>query len=234
MSKSAEHPQSFVSRISFVGRSEGAVKALAGFKKAHHTVPDAVNAATEAFLGKLCSGELAEEAEQWFQRAKEAMGYKRAEISLEIASPSAVLTAKHFVWEIAYALEAGDPSRYGITRTLHGLSGRDLAGRPELDDLFAGMLGGIVFALEKGVRVEAVIDAVEALEEGDVLAVSYPSDCRHCVLRIPQGAAEVVCDGATLEMRFAKNGSPRELVAAFAEVREAFALTKDRVLSGLL
>jgi hypothetical protein len=46
--------------------------------------------------------------------------------------------------------------------------------------------------------------------------------------------AAVVCDGATLEMRFAKNGSPRELVAGFAELRRAFALTKARVLAGML
>jgi len=46
--------------------------------------------------------------------------------------------------------------------------------------------------------------------------------------------ANVICDGATLEMRFPKNGSPRELVAAFAAVRSAFALTKNRVLAGLL
>jgi hypothetical protein len=46
--------------------------------------------------------------------------------------------------------------------------------------------------------------------------------------------AAVVCDGATLEMRFDKAGSPRELVEAFAAVRKAFALTKDRALAGLL
>ena len=59
MAKTAEHPHQFVSRISLVGRSHGMVKSLAGFKKQHHTVPDAVNATTTAFLGKLCAGELA-------------------------------------------------------------------------------------------------------------------------------------------------------------------------------
>ena len=36
------------------------------------------------------------------------------------------------------------------------------------------------------------------------------------------------------EMRFPKPGSPTELVEAFAAVRSAFALTKNRVLAGLL
>ena len=96
------------------------------------------------------------------------------------------------------------------------------------------MFSGIVFGLTKGARVEAVIDAVEALDGESDLTVNYPSDCRHCVLGVESVEANVICDGATLEMRFPKNGSPRELVAAFAAVRSAFALTKNRVLAGLL
>ena len=42
------------------------VKTLGGFKKGHHTVPDAVNATTNAFLGKLCAGELAADGETLF------------------------------------------------------------------------------------------------------------------------------------------------------------------------
>lgn len=234
MSKPAGRPQPFVSRLSLVGRRTGRVKALASFKKQHHTVPDAVNAATSAFLGKLCASELAAEGEQWFQRAKAAFGYKRAELTLEVASPAAVLAAKNFTLEIAYALEAADPGGYSVTHTLHNLSSGELVERPEFDDLFARMFEGMVFGLTKGARVEAVIDAVEAQAGAGGLSVSYPSDCRHCVLAVAGVDAAVVCDGATLEMRFPRPGSPRELVAAFAAVRSAFALSKDPVLAGLL
>ena len=63
MGKSADDPRSFISGVSLVGRGSGLVKTLGGFRKAHHTVPDAVNAATTAFLGKLCAGDLAEEGD---------------------------------------------------------------------------------------------------------------------------------------------------------------------------
>lgn len=234
MSKPAGPPQPFVSRLSLVGRRSGRVKALAGFKKQHHTVPDAVNAATSAFLGKLCVGELAAEGEQWFQRTKSAFGYKRAQLTLEVASPAAVLAAKDFTLEIAYVLEPLDPAGYGVTHTLHSLSGSELIERPEFDGLFARMFDGMVFALTKGTRVEAVIDAVETCGGEGGLTVRYPSDCRHCILTIAGVAAEVVCDGATLEMRFPRPGSPRELVADFAAVRSAFVLTRSSVLAGLL
>ena len=110
MAKSADPSAQFVARISFVGRAEGLVKNLAGFKKKHHTVPDAVNAATSAFLGKLCLNELTAEAELLFQRTKVALNYKRADLTLAITSPTAVLSAKDFTWELTYALEAESPA----------------------------------------------------------------------------------------------------------------------------
>jgi len=145
-----------------------------------------------------------------------------------------------------------------ITRTLHSIKNGDLLRIAEFNTLFAGQFSAIAFTLKKGVRVEAVIDAVEALESaadnaagarsvnagvavnaGDdeetaQLHVDYPSDCSSCTLSVAGIGAVVVCDGATLEMRFEKAGSPRELVEAFAKVRKAFALTKDRALAGLL
>ena len=234
MAKTPDRAEKYVSQVSLLGHGAGAVKNLAGFRKPHHTVPDAVNAVTTAFLGKLCATELAAEGEEYYQRAKTALGYKRADLSLDVTSPTAVLTTKDFALEIAYALETADPAAYRITRTLHSVRDGGLLRREEFDRLFAGAFSAIVFTLVKGVKVEAVIDAVEARPAGDALTVSYPSDCRHCVLAVEGVAAEVVCDGATLEMRFPRAGSPREMIEAFLAVRSAFALTKDAVLAGLL
>jgi hypothetical protein len=242
MAKSAaDDPRSFISQVSLVGRGGGAFKNLRGFDKSRHTVPDAVNNATSGFLAKLCTPELAEEAEAFFQRAKEALDYKRKDLGLDVTSPLAVLSAKDFTLEIGYALEAADPASYAITRTLHSIKNGDFLQVAEFNELFAGQFSAIAFTLKKGVRVEAVIDAVEGLEadedateETAKLRVDYPSDYRECTLTVAGVDAAVVCDGATLEMRFDKNGSPRELVEAFAAVRKAFALTKDRALAGLL
>ena len=239
MAKSAaDDPRSFISQVSLVGRGGGAFKTLRGFDKSRHTVPDAVNNATSGFLAKLCAPDLAEEAEGFFQRAKTAMNYKRKDIGLDVTSPVAVLGAKDFTLEIAYALETADPASYAITRTLHSIKSGDLLQVAEFNELFAAQFSAIAFALKKGVRVEAVIDAVEGLDDdadsASRLRVDYPSDCRECTLTVDGVDASVVCDGASLEMRFERNGSPRELVEAFAAVRKAFALTKDRALAGLL
>ena len=106
-----ELPSRVIASIAFVGRSGGQVKALAGFKKRRHTLPDVANATTNAFLGKICDRQLTEEAERLFQDLRVGLAYKRKEISLSINSPLAVLTASNFTVGILYALEECDAAR---------------------------------------------------------------------------------------------------------------------------
>jgi hypothetical protein len=207
---------------------------LSGFNRESHTLPDAVNATTTAFLGKLCAAELTAEGEGYFQRARTALGYKRTDLSLAVASPAVQLTASDFILEIVYALEKTDSGHHLVTRTLHSLSGGELVERPAFDTLFTGVFSSIVFGLTRGVPVEAVVDAIEARGARSDLTVSYPSDCRHCILSVEGVGACVVCDGDTLEMRFPRNGSPCELITEFTVLRSAFAMTGNRVLAGLL
>ncbi len=227
-----ELPSSIIADISFIGRGGGVVKALGGFRKSHHTVPDAANAVTNAFLGKICEGELAAEAEHLFQAVRTGLGYRRKDVALSVASPLAALTAKDFTVEICYALEEADPARYTVTTTLRGLRSAELARTEEFAAIFAERFSEISFALKKGARVEAVIDAVEALDGEGGLRVSYPSDCRECELTVEGVEARVRCTGATLDMVFPRAGAPAELMEGFAAVRGAFAVSK--VLGGLI
>lgn len=221
-----------IAGISFVGRSGGAVKALAGFRKGHHTVPDAANAVTQAFLGRICAAELGTEAEDLFQRARTGLAYKRKDLGLSLTPPTAVLSARDFTVELGYALDERDPSRYVVTRLLHGLRNAELARTAEFSALFAAAFSEISFGLKKGARVEAVIDLIEALDGADGLTVDYPADCHECMIRVAGVAAEVRCTGAALEMVFPRPASPGELMAEFAAVRGAFAVSRE--LAGLI
>jgi hypothetical protein len=227
-----ELPSSIIAGISFIGRGGGAVKALGGFRKQHHTVPDAANAVTNAFLGKICEGELAEEAEALFQSARAALGYRRKDIALNVASPCATLTAKGFNVEIFYTLEEADPARYAVTTTLRDLKNAELARTAEFAGVFADKFTEISFALKKGARVEAVVDAIEALDGEGGLRVSYPSDCRECDITVEGVDARVRCTGATLDMVFPRAAGPAELMDGFAAVRGAFSINK--ALGGLI
>ncbi len=235
-----QNPFSKISQIRLTGGSGGAVKTLHAYDKSRHKLPDAINPATTGFLHKLCAAELAEEAEALFQRARSALGYKRAGITLDLAPGLATLVTRDFHWELSYALEETEPARYAITRCLQNLRSADLVHLPAFDELFAGQFDAVVFDLARGVRVEALVDAIEALDpESDhddtpALRVDYPSDCSRCELTVPGVAARVECDGATLALRFPRAASPAACLAEFEAVRSAFRLSKDATLGGLL
>lgn len=202
------------------------MRSLGGFRKAHHTVPDAANPTTQAFLGKLCQGELAAEAERLFQDVRCGLNYRRKDISLSVTSPSATLTARDFTVEILYALEPAEPSRYAVTTTLHGLHSAVLARSEPFARIFAGRFSEIAFGLKRGARVEDVIDAIEGLDGEAGLTVDYPSDYRDCTVAVATVDAQVRCTGGAIELVFPRAGAPAELMEAFAEVRGAFQISK--------
>jgi len=187
---------------------------------------------TNGFLGKICERELAAEAEKLFQAVRTGLDYKRKDVTLAVTSPLAVLTAKDFVVEIFYALEESEPTRYAVTTTLREMRNADLARTEEFARIFAGRFSEISFALKKGARVEAVVDAIEGLDGEGGLGVRYPSDCSECTISVEGVDARVRCTAAAIEVVFPRGGAPGELMEAFARVRGAFAI--NRVLAGLI
>jgi hypothetical protein len=227
-----ELPNRVIADIAFLRRGGGWVRALDGFRKGHHSVPDVANATTQAFLAKICLGELSREAELLFQAVRAGLGYRRTELSLTVASPCATLETKDFSVEWMYLLEESDPARYVTTSTLRGLKRAALARSEAFSRIFAGQFGEISFALKKGARVEAIIDAIEALDAATAMTVDYPSDCRECHIRVAGIDAALRCTGSALEVVFPRAASPAELIDAFADVRDAFRISK--ALAGLI
>ncbi len=154
------------------------------------------------------------------------MEYKRKDLALAVTSPLATLTAKDFTIEISYALEDQDAGRYAVTTTMRELRDVDVGRGEAFSRIFAGMFSEISLSLQKGARVEGVIDVIEGLNHEGGISVNYPSDYRECVVRVEGVDADVRCTGATLDMIFPRSGSPAELIDAFASVREAFQISK--------
>jgi|UniRef100_UPI00404A4814 hypothetical protein len=226
---SSEVPGSVIADIRFIGRSGGMVKTLSGFKKKHHTLPDTANAVTNAFLGRLCAGELEDEAEKFFQNVRNKLGYKRKDITLNLTSPMAVLSAKDFTFEIVYTLDETSPAEFAISQTLFDIKDGDLVRADEFNAVFDELFTELSFTLKKGVRVESVIDAIEGLKGKQTLRVDYPSDCNECTISVEGVEAQVRCTGSSLDMVFPRAGSPRELLTQFAAVRSAFGISKALV-----
>lgn len=198
------------------------MRRLAGFDRKRHRVPDQVNAATQAFLARLCEDELAEACEAMFQAARDILGYKRKDISLSLGAGAGRLESKDFALELRYFLNEEEPSRYVAETELASAAGLDLLESAAFDAVVGSRFDRVRCGLRGSVSVEAVIDAVEADESGD-LSVEYPSSCAECSVRIDGVDAEVVIDGVTLEARIGRMSTAGELLRVFAASRGRFA-----------
>lgn len=223
-----------LSEIRLSGSIEAPVKKLSGFKKNVHTVPDADTPATNAFLSKICATELQEEAEGFFQKARDILGYKRREIALHAAAGNALLQTRDFSLEWQYAISPDCPAHYQRNLLLHNISPAADISSPSWDSLFSSLFDHLEFVLTRPHSVEAIIDAVEALPPPASLRVDYPSDCRTCTLSTPDISAQVIFSGHLLTMRFPSPGSPGELFDSFLRLRSAFSLTRSTILGTLL
>ncbi len=220
--------------ISLLGRRPGRVKQLSGFRKGVHTVPGAVTAAAEAFLAKLCAGELAEETEALFREARTAFGYKRREISVDITGSMAQVIARDFRFEIVYALDESDPAAYVVARELSDLAPASEATWRLLDGLFPLHFSILRFPLGRPVAIEAMIDAIEDLEGAHGMSVDYPPDCGECTIRVAGVETEVLLSGPFLDLRFPGETSPSGILRAFLDVRAAFQASGSTELGHLL
>ncbi|MCC5838967.1 MAG: hypothetical protein JJT96_02495 [Opitutales bacterium] len=227
-------PEGQLARLVLEGVQSGEVRRLPGFRKGLHTVPDRVTPTTEAFLGKLCAPELEGEGEALFREARATFGYKRRDLSFSVSGPTGMLAARHFTLEKTYALDPSDPSLYLLTHRLAQLRGADPDLPAKLDALFPALFSTLLFPLDEAVSVEGLIDGVEALDENSPLTVDYPPDCRECTIRVPGVAAEAICNGHSLALRFPGLHGPTEIFTAFGQVRSAFLASGAGDLSALV
>lgn len=234
MPETQDPSQSIVQAIGMSCEESGLVKQLRAFKKSQHKVPDSITPATSAFLSRLCAEELEETAEALYQSARSTCGYKRRELSLSVQSPGATLSCPDFTLDLSYGFANEDPSAWRCQWVLSGFKELDFLKGEACNTLFEGRFTHLFFRFSgRGCKVEDLIDAVEALENTK-LRVDYPSDCNHCILRVEGVPAQVRIDGAELSMEFPSPAAPAQVLQAFIHVREAFVLSGNIDLAGLL
>lgn len=213
--------KSLIRRISFVGTFSGAVKRLPAFDKTRHIVPKFASDRAQAFLAKLCQDELEEWGEELFSNVRQAMEYRRKDVSLNCESGVARLEAKDFVLQRSYTLDGDSPDTYLVETELLDVGGSDLLHYGPFNDCVGPLFDQMRCFFGSELSVEGLIDGVEDAEGSGLLA-EYPSTCEYCDIRLVDCNAVFRFDSASLEIRFSTFGNPGQLADAYARVAAAF------------
>jgi len=203
---------------SFEGVSSGHVKKLSGFKKGIHRVPDLANDTTNRFLAKICEAELAEAGESLYQRLKVGLDFKRKDLNLSIDSPSALLSGKEFVFEIAYELDSDVPSTYQIVTTLSGLNHVGILKSDVFNEICQGLFNRFSYGFTDAVQIEEVIDMIEECSRPGI-RVEYPSDCRECSVFLEGFSGQILCQQFSLDIMLSTKSSPKPFLSGFEALR---------------
>ncbi len=211
-----------IRHLTLVGEQEGVVKRLDGFDKSRHTVPRFASDRAQQFLARLAEPELVEWGEELFAAYREAMEYRRKDITLSVENGVARIASKDFALERRYSLIEDSPDSYRFETELMDASGLELLEHEPFNQSTGSLFERMRCVFKREISVEDVVDGIEDAKESD-LSVDYPSTCESCDVRIAGQNAVFRFDAATLEIRYPSFGMPRQLIEAYRAMANALA-----------
>ncbi|MBV9656604.1 MAG: hypothetical protein JO295_00710 [Verrucomicrobia bacterium] len=221
---SSQLPRAEAKDVHLVGARPGNVKALAGFRKGFHKVPAALpdHFYERQFDTAICAADLDRDARDLFERLRVARGYKRKEISLAVDPPNATITTTDFILDLGYELDLARPDDYRRAVDLHDIREIAVFSDPQLNDALRDLFSRVSFTFAEPVKIEDVIDEVEADASGDA-KVAYPPDYAECTIKLRGFVGEVRVTPRELEVVTGPGSSPAELVKTFVKASDVLA-----------
>ena len=209
-----------IANIALVSAKTGRVCDLMGFRKKSHQVPTDVSDYTQAFVGKIADGDLAQDLDVQFAAFRRHLGFRRAE--MEVQDPSdgcAAILTPWFEYRISVSLLCDDPTVYVFKRMVNRIVGPDEL----LSNQFASVFGDVFNSIEvcppTTINMEDFIDSMEDLQK-HTLSIDFDRTATWCqltILRLP-GELTVETDRISLVMEQAQPLT--KLLDAFFQFRE--------------
>lgn len=213
-------------RVFFSGSTSGRVKSLSGFRK-HHRVPDSVNPATENFLARIGRQEVEDYANDIFNELRSSFGYRRQEIDLSIDAASASILTKDFTVIIQLALNPQDTSEYLLTTEVTEIQNPGCLNTDAFNSVFSEAFNALTFQFDKKFDVESLIDAIEAINNKDLISVDYPGDVSSCTIRMKEYDASITVTSHDFRIEHASPVQPKKLIESFHNAQKLLVSAHD-------
>jgi len=219
-----------LARASFWGFVSGSVKGLKGFKR-HHRVPDNVCNATRGFVQQVGSDDLREAAESIHSAIKSHFSYRRRDLELSEDDGAVTIMTPQFTVNITMGIDDDDPSQYEIATEVTDIRDPAVLDTEAFATVFDDVFDRIVFRLSDSMPIENIIDAIEAIDDSDLISVTYPPNADQCTIWAKGLTGELVFDGQEITIKMRHKTGTADLLG---ESRTLPSLLLDRGISGLL
>ncbi|MGC4002319.1 MAG: caspase family protein [Pirellulales bacterium] len=208
-----------VRQVVFLSEKRIDVKALPGFNKKTHRVPDAVSRYNETFVAGLAHSEIKEDLDTIYARLKKFFRFARADLSVaEPGDGTGSIVTPFFNYSINVALDPENPARTIWTRMVDAIKDPPQVVGDAFADVFDDRFDRLNYALPEKLDLEAFIDAVEA-RKSDEPRLSYDRDATYCELRYEEVPGVVRITPRALTIEFKSPQSPRTLLRTLQQVK---------------
>lgn len=217
-------------RASFWGFASGSIKSLKGFKR-HHRVPDTVTDSTRIFVHQVGADDLHEAATAMHNAIKAHFRYRRRDLEQNEDHGAVTIMTPQFTVNITLDVDNDKATRYEMATEVSDIRDPTVLGTEAFASVFDGLFDRIVFHVSGDIPIDDVIDAIESIQDADLISVTYPPNAEQCTIRAKGLTCELVFDRQeiTLQMK-GKTETAKLLEESHALPR----LLLDRGLWGLL
>jgi hypothetical protein len=205
-------------KVFFSGEELGNIKSLSGFKK-HHRLPDSINNATESFVKTIGHDEIAEYSDNLFKSLKKSFGYKRRDIKLDDDYEAVSIITKDFTVNIWISINPADCSECVINTEVTEIQNPISVNSSEFNEVFSDTFNSLTFQFDKSFDVEKLIDAIEDIDDEDVISVDYPGDLSSCTIEIAGVDNSLYITSSSFSIKSHKCVEPKSLIKSFNDAQ---------------
>lgn len=202
----------------FSGEELGNIKSLSGFKK-HHRLPDTINNATESFVKTIGHDDIAEYSGNLFKSLKKSFGYKRRDIKLDDDYEAVSIITKDFSVNIWIAINPEDCSEYIINTEVTEIQNPISINSSEFNEVFSDTFNSLTFQFDKSFDVEKLIDAIEDIDDEEVISVDYPGDLSSCTIEIAGVDNSLYITSHSFSIKSHECVEPKSLIESFNDAQ---------------
>jgi hypothetical protein len=208
--------------VSLLSEETDSIKILPGFQKGYHKVPTSVGLTQNSFIQNIGNKIIEDEISSLSELLKNELKYKRAEIRPSTDKGSGSIETPDFDYSISISQSKSDPSEYVVIRNLENFKNSDIINNPAFNKVFSSHFDRLTFDLNKSIKIETLIDKVEALEKGSLISIDYnPLDLSTCKIIIEGLNYEIVVVSDSISITTSYETSPERLINAFRETHKA-------------
>lgn len=204
-------------KVTILTSEEGYVKSLPGFIKGKHKAPLEVSTYHDSWIKRISHDLLKDEIDETAAKIKNALGYKRRDIlSADVEDGVGAIISKDFDYYVAIQQDDEDAGGYKLTRSIENFKNSEVIYTSEFNDLFNDFFNELHFRTKQRINVEALIDAIEDIEDEETISVEYnQSDTSECSIFIPSINMTAEITSNSIIIKSAHKQSPLQLIDGF-------------------